>query len=212
MISHLHGDHINGLARRDNKLAFPNAEIMVPAVDWAFWMSDENAARRKSNAMMKGNFANVRKVFGGIDRQGDAVRMGQGGGARHHRDRDPRPHAGPHLVRGRLGQSSQGAGPVRRHQHPGVVPAQSGLARRCSTPTGHRRRRPAASSTTWRRPRRCWCRASTSRSRRSGYVEKDGTGYRLVPVAVESDDLNRRACLARRRPPILGGLFASMEE
>jgi glyoxylase-like metal-dependent hydrolase (beta-lactamase superfamily II) len=45
LISHLHGDHINGLKKPDGSLAFPNAEIKVPAVDWAFWMSDENMAK-----------------------------------------------------------------------------------------------------------------------------------------------------------------------
>ena len=31
--------------RADGSLAFPNAEIMVPAVDWAFWMSDDNMSQ-----------------------------------------------------------------------------------------------------------------------------------------------------------------------
>ena len=48
-------------------MAFPNAEIMVPANDWAFWMSEENAAKAQSNEMMKGYFANVRKVYSGIE-------------------------------------------------------------------------------------------------------------------------------------------------
>jgi glyoxylase-like metal-dependent hydrolase (beta-lactamase superfamily II) len=48
-------------------LAFPNAEIMVPAVDWKFWMSDENAAKAESNTMMKNYFANVKKTFAGIE-------------------------------------------------------------------------------------------------------------------------------------------------
>src|SRR5262249_55698756 len=30
IISHYHGDHVNGLLRADNSLAFPNAEILVP--------------------------------------------------------------------------------------------------------------------------------------------------------------------------------------
>src|SRR6185437_10200954 len=45
LISHMHGDHINGLKKPDGSLAFPNAEIKVPAVDWAFWMNDDNMAR-----------------------------------------------------------------------------------------------------------------------------------------------------------------------
>ncbi len=53
LISHLHPDHANGIRAKDGSLAFPNAEIMVPSVDWQFWMSDENAAKAQSNEMMK---------------------------------------------------------------------------------------------------------------------------------------------------------------
>ena len=31
IISHYHGDHINGLLMDDNSLTYPNAEILVPA-------------------------------------------------------------------------------------------------------------------------------------------------------------------------------------
>jgi glyoxylase-like metal-dependent hydrolase (beta-lactamase superfamily II) len=67
LMSHLHPDHTNGIRAADNSMAFPNAEIMVPANDWEFWMSDDNAAKAESNAMMKGYFANVRKVYAGIE-------------------------------------------------------------------------------------------------------------------------------------------------
>src|SRR5690349_22633047 len=66
LMSHLHPDHTNGIRAADGSMAFPNAEIMVPAKDWAFWMSDENAAKAQSD-MMKGYFANVRKVYAGIE-------------------------------------------------------------------------------------------------------------------------------------------------
>ena len=66
VLSHLHPDHINGVKTADGKVAFPNAEIMAPALDWAFWMSDENAAKAESNPMMKGYFANTRKILGDI--------------------------------------------------------------------------------------------------------------------------------------------------
>ena len=66
VLSHLHPDHINGVKTADGKLAFPNAEIMAPALDWAFWMSDENAAKAESNPMMKGYFANTRKILSDI--------------------------------------------------------------------------------------------------------------------------------------------------
>jgi glyoxylase-like metal-dependent hydrolase (beta-lactamase superfamily II) len=67
LMSHLHPDHTNGIRAADNSLAFPNAEIMVPAKDWDFWMSADNAARADGNPMMKNYFANVRKVYAGIE-------------------------------------------------------------------------------------------------------------------------------------------------
>ena len=63
ILSHLHPDHINGVKAADGKVAFPNAEIMAPAQDWAFWMSDENAAKAEANPMMKAYFANTRKIL-----------------------------------------------------------------------------------------------------------------------------------------------------
>lgn len=65
LLSHLHPDHTNGLRTADGGLAFPNAEIMAPSVDWAFWTSEENAAKA-STPIMKNYFANVRKTFTGI--------------------------------------------------------------------------------------------------------------------------------------------------
>src|ERR1700755_2137262 len=67
LLSHLHPDHTNGIRALDGSMAFPNAEIMVPSVDWAFWTSDDNAAKAQSNTMMKNYFANVRKVYNGIE-------------------------------------------------------------------------------------------------------------------------------------------------
>jgi glyoxylase-like metal-dependent hydrolase (beta-lactamase superfamily II) len=65
VLSHLHPDHINGVKAADGALAFPNAEIKAPAADWAFWMSDENMAKA-ANDMMKGYFANTRKILSNI--------------------------------------------------------------------------------------------------------------------------------------------------
>ena len=67
LMSHLHPDHTNGIRAADGSLAFPNAEIMVPAKDWEFWMSEENAAKAQSNEMMKNYFANVKKIYSGIE-------------------------------------------------------------------------------------------------------------------------------------------------
>jgi glyoxylase-like metal-dependent hydrolase (beta-lactamase superfamily II) len=65
IISHFHGDHINGLRLADGGLAFPNAEIKVPAVEWAFWMDDANLS--KANGFNKGQFPNPKKIFAGIE-------------------------------------------------------------------------------------------------------------------------------------------------
>jgi glyoxylase-like metal-dependent hydrolase (beta-lactamase superfamily II) len=66
VLSHLHPDHANGIKDASGALVFPNAEIKLPAKDWAFWMSEENAAKA-ANDMMKNYFAGVRKVFGGME-------------------------------------------------------------------------------------------------------------------------------------------------
>ena len=86
LLSHLHPDHTNGIRAADGSMAFPNAEIMVPSVEWAFWTSDENAAKTQSNEMMKNYFANVKKTFAGIESKVTQVRLGQGSRARHHLD------------------------------------------------------------------------------------------------------------------------------
>jgi glyoxylase-like metal-dependent hydrolase (beta-lactamase superfamily II) len=65
VLSHLHPDHINGVKTADGALAFPNAEIKAPAPDWAFWMSDDNM-NKAATEMMKGYFANTRKVLSDI--------------------------------------------------------------------------------------------------------------------------------------------------
>jgi len=64
VISHFHGDHINGLLAADNKPAFPNAEILVPAAEWKFW-TDEGELSRAPDGI-KGNFANTKRVFGAL--------------------------------------------------------------------------------------------------------------------------------------------------
>jgi glyoxylase-like metal-dependent hydrolase (beta-lactamase superfamily II) len=63
ILSHLHPDHINGVRTADGTPAFPNAEMMVPTQDWAFWMSEDNFNKAQSNPMMKAYFENVRKVL-----------------------------------------------------------------------------------------------------------------------------------------------------
>ena len=58
----------------DNKLAFPNAEIMVPEVEWKFWSDESNASRVPE--VLKGNFANAHRVFGAF---GNKITQYEGG-------------------------------------------------------------------------------------------------------------------------------------
>lgn len=62
IISHIHPDHTNGLHTKEGALAFPNAEILMPEQDWAFWMSAENAAKA-DDPVSKAYFANARKTL-----------------------------------------------------------------------------------------------------------------------------------------------------
>ena len=60
-ISHFHPDHINGIKDKDGNKVFANAEIHVPAPEWAFWMDDGkmNAAPEA----MRPLFLNARRIF-----------------------------------------------------------------------------------------------------------------------------------------------------
>ena len=61
VISHFHGDHINGLRNKDGAAVFPNAQVLVPEGEWAFWMDD--ARMNNAPEAMRGAFNNVRRVF-----------------------------------------------------------------------------------------------------------------------------------------------------
>jgi glyoxylase-like metal-dependent hydrolase (beta-lactamase superfamily II) len=61
VISHFHGDHINGLRLKSGEWRFPRAEVKVPAAEWAFWMDDNRMASAPDAA--RGAFQNVRRVF-----------------------------------------------------------------------------------------------------------------------------------------------------
>jgi glyoxylase-like metal-dependent hydrolase (beta-lactamase superfamily II) len=66
VLSHLHPDHTNGLRTATGAIAFPNAEIIAPAPEWDFWMNDAHMAQA-SDTVTKNYFANTRKVLGGLD-------------------------------------------------------------------------------------------------------------------------------------------------
>ncbi|MGE5770927.1 MAG: MBL fold metallo-hydrolase [Hyphomicrobiales bacterium] len=64
IVSHYHGDHINGLLKADGALAFPKAEILVPAAEHKFWMDDGEMSRASTPRVVVG-FRNVRRVMAG---------------------------------------------------------------------------------------------------------------------------------------------------
>ena len=64
IISHYHGDHINGLLKADNSLTFPNAEILVPAAEHAYW-TNESEMSRAATKRIADNFKNVQRVISG---------------------------------------------------------------------------------------------------------------------------------------------------
>ena len=75
VISHFHPDHINGIKDKDNDLVFPNAEILVPAAEWAFWMDDANM--NAAEGALKLTFRNQRRIFADIAKQVTRYEPGQ---------------------------------------------------------------------------------------------------------------------------------------
>ena len=62
IISHYHGDHMNGLLKADGSLTYPNAEVLVPAKEHGSgWTTAKWRARRR--AAMEDLFKNNRRVF-----------------------------------------------------------------------------------------------------------------------------------------------------
>jgi glyoxylase-like metal-dependent hydrolase (beta-lactamase superfamily II) len=62
VISHFHTDHVNGLLKADGTPAFPNAEVLVPATEWKYWMDDGEMSRAPAGRM-QGLFKNNRNIF-----------------------------------------------------------------------------------------------------------------------------------------------------
>lgn len=65
VISHFHVDHVNGLLTADNKPAFPNAEIFVPAAELKYWM-DDGEMSRAPKGRIEGLFKNTRRIIGAL--------------------------------------------------------------------------------------------------------------------------------------------------
>jgi glyoxylase-like metal-dependent hydrolase (beta-lactamase superfamily II) len=61
ILSHLHGDHINGLRHKNGQLAFPKATVYIAQPEMAFWGDD--ARMQAAPPAARTGFQNVRRVF-----------------------------------------------------------------------------------------------------------------------------------------------------
>ncbi len=70
VLTHFHPDHINGLTTAEGAAAFPNAELAVSEAEWRFW-TDEAAASRAPEGMrpLFANVGNRFRPYGGKVRQ-----------------------------------------------------------------------------------------------------------------------------------------------
>jgi glyoxylase-like metal-dependent hydrolase (beta-lactamase superfamily II) len=64
VISHYHGDHINGVRNKAGALVYPKARIHVPAPEHAFWMDD--AKMNAAPEGQRGGFQAVRRALNGL--------------------------------------------------------------------------------------------------------------------------------------------------
>ncbi len=64
VISHFHGDHINGLRNKAGNLVFPNAKIYAPAPEWNWWMDEARLAATPE--AQRGGLNTARRVFSPI--------------------------------------------------------------------------------------------------------------------------------------------------
>jgi glyoxylase-like metal-dependent hydrolase (beta-lactamase superfamily II) len=61
VMSHFHGDHVNGLLNGAGAAAFPNAEVVVPETEWKWWTEASNETRSPTG--QRPNFANTARRF-----------------------------------------------------------------------------------------------------------------------------------------------------
>jgi glyoxylase-like metal-dependent hydrolase (beta-lactamase superfamily II) len=76
LISHFHPDHIDGIKTKDGAKVFPNAEILVPEPEWAFWMDDGNMSR--ASGSVHRYFLNARRIFKDIAKEVGQFKPGAG--------------------------------------------------------------------------------------------------------------------------------------
>lgn len=61
VISHFHGDHINGLRNKAGAVVFPNAKIYVPDPEWNWWMDEARYVATPEAS--RGGLNTARRVF-----------------------------------------------------------------------------------------------------------------------------------------------------
>jgi glyoxylase-like metal-dependent hydrolase (beta-lactamase superfamily II) len=64
LISHFHGDHVNGLRSKEGNLVYANAEIALPGLEWDFYMDD--ARMNAAPEAARPGFQVPRRVFSPI--------------------------------------------------------------------------------------------------------------------------------------------------
>ena len=198
LISHFHPDHIDGIKTKDGAKVFPNAEILVPEPEWAFWMDDANMGRYSATASVHKYFLNARRIFSDIAERGAPLQARRRSRARHRVDPRLRPHARPHRLRHPFRQPID-AGDERHRARALAVRAPSAMAaelrhgRAAGGEGAHR------TCSTARPPTACWSRPITSPSRPAATSSRAASGYDLAPVDVGAA-LSKRKGRRRRRP------------
>lgn len=78
VISHFHGDHIAGLRDASGAPMFPNAELLVPEAEVAYWLDEGEMSRAPEGR--RGSFERAMSLFDGLERRpfkgGDEIAPG----------------------------------------------------------------------------------------------------------------------------------------
>ena len=61
LLTHFHGDHISGLVTAQDEPVYPNARVLVPRAEWAFWMESDLPESAQRNGKL------CRRVFGALE-------------------------------------------------------------------------------------------------------------------------------------------------
>ena len=143
VISHFHPDHISGLwVKETNDQVFPNAEILMPEVEYKFWTDPALVEKlpEAARAMCKRIQATF-PTWKNIKQYVDGAEVAPG----VKRHRHTRPYRRAHVVPGGLGRTAA-VHPERRHRHPPAVRAEIPAGSRGSMPMVRRRKPRAARS------------------------------------------------------------------